>query len=76
MRDRKSRFLRNDVVGNPYIWGALILSIFLLLIATYAPGLSDVLNTVHPGARGWAVIVGLSLVPWMVGQILKQTGTL
>jgi Ca2+-transporting ATPase len=74
MRDRGSGILRNDVTRNIYVWGALALCSTLLLAAVYIPGLADVLKVVDPGARGWALVIGMSLVPWMMGQMLKQVG--
>ncbi len=68
MRDPSSSLLRNDVTRNSYVWGALALCSALLVAAVYAPGLSTVLKTVDPGARGWAIVVGGSLIPWIVGQ--------
>ncbi|GAB4334520.1 MAG: cation-transporting P-type ATPase [Candidatus Abyssubacteria bacterium] len=74
MRDANSRFFRNDITRNPYVWGALILCIGLLLMATYLPGLADVLQLAAPGANGWTLIIVMSLVPYVVGQILKSLG--
>jgi len=68
MRDPGSRILRNDITRNPYIWGALGLCTALLVAAIYLPGLSTVLKTVDPTARGWLTVFAGSLVPWMVGQ--------
>jgi Ca2+-transporting ATPase len=72
MRDRGSGFLRNDITCNGYVWGALVLCVALLLAAVYVPGLARVLQVVDPGAVGWALAAGMSLVPWVVGQVLKQ----
>ena len=74
LRSRGTSLLRNDVVRNPYVWGAVALCVVLLLTAVYLPGLSDVLKLTHPGARGWLVVIGLSLVPLVAGQILKSLG--
>jgi Ca2+-transporting ATPase len=72
MRDRGSDFIKNDVFLNPYVWGAIILSILLLLAAVYIPPLAEVLKITHPGLSGWALILGMSLIPWIVGQIYKS----
>lgn len=74
MRDRGSGFLRNDITRSPYVWGALGLCIGLLMAAVYVPGLSGVLKVVAPSVRGWALVIGMSLVPWVIGQVLKQIG--
>jgi Ca2+-transporting ATPase len=71
MRGRGSSFLRNDITGNPFVWGALALCIGLLLAAVYVPGLADVLKVADPGTKGWAVVIGMSLIPWAIGQILQ-----
>lgn len=68
MRGKISGPLRNEVTRNPYVWAALALCIVLLLAAVHAPVLSDVLRTVPPDARGWAVIAAMSLVPLIAGQ--------
>ncbi len=72
MRDRGSKFLKNDVTLNKWVWIALGLCTVLLILATYLPGLSDILNTINPGVRGWALVIGMSLAPWAVGQIWNQ----
>jgi len=72
MRERGSSLLRNDITGNPFVWGALVLCTGLLLAAVYVPGLADVLRVADPGTRGWAVVISMSLVPWAIGQILKS----
>jgi Ca2+-transporting ATPase len=72
MRDRGSDLLRNDVVNNPYIWGALGLCVLLLLAAVYIPPLAEVLKIVDPGLEGWGLILVMSLIPLLIGQNGKQ----
>jgi Ca2+-transporting ATPase len=72
MRAPGSGFLRNDVTENRFVWGALALCTVLLLAGVYLPGLSDVLRTSSPGARGWAIITCMSLLPWAGGQVVKE----
>jgi Ca2+-transporting ATPase len=74
MRDLGSRFLSNEVTRNVYVWGALVLCTALLLIAVYLPGLADVLKVTNPGLNGWLLVIGLSMVPLVIGQILKLFG--
>ena len=71
MRDSNSGLFRNEITQNPYVWGALLLCTGLLLIAVYMPGLSGALRTADPGANGWLLILGMSLVTLVVGQIAK-----
>ena len=72
MRDRDSGLFRNEITVNPYIWGALGICIALLLLATYAPGLSTALELVSPSLLGWELILAGSLVPLVLGQLLKR----
>jgi P-type Ca2+ transporter type 2C len=74
MRSNCSGLLRNEITRNRYVWGALGLCVLLLLAAVYLPILSTALDTVAPGLNGWLLIVGISLVPLIVGQVLKQAG--
>ncbi len=69
LRDRGSSLLRNDIVGNPWVWGALALCVALIGAAVHLPGLNTVLHTTNPGPSGWLLILGMSLVPWLVGQV-------
>ncbi len=72
MRDRGSHILRNDIVQNPYVWGALLLCIGLLLLAVYVPFLADLLSVARPGLEGWGLVIGMSLLPLIFAQILKR----
>ncbi|MEJ2747581.1 MAG: cation-transporting P-type ATPase, partial [Anaerolineae bacterium] len=71
MRDNDTGIFRNDITRNPYVWGALALCTGLLLAAVYLPVLSGVLQTVPPGVDGWGLVIGLSLVPLLIGQVWK-----
>jgi len=72
MRDRGTDFLDNEVVRNPWIWGALALCTALLIAAVYVPGLNTVLKVVDPGLTGWGLVLGASLLPYVAGQIFKS----
>jgi Ca2+-transporting ATPase len=71
MRDKGSNFLRNDVTRNPFVWGALGVCIILIMAAVYVPVFAQVLRVLHPGKEGWMVIVVMSLIPLIIGQILR-----
>jgi Ca2+-transporting ATPase len=70
LRDRTSTPWRNAVVRNYVIWAAISLCIPLLLLAVYLPGLAEVLSTEPPGLAGWGLIMAMSVVPFIVGQII------
>jgi Ca2+-transporting ATPase len=73
-RERGSSFLGNDVARNPWVWGALALCGLLLLAAVYLPGLSTVLQTTDPGLDGWGLVLGMSLLPCIAGQLWAARG--
>lgn len=72
MRDRESAPFRNEITRNAYVWGALVLCIGLLLLAVLVPVTAQVLHLTDPGHRGWLLIIGLSLVPLVLGQIFNR----
>jgi Ca2+-transporting ATPase len=69
MRTRGSSVVWNAIVRNPFVWGALLLCMLLIVAAVYLPGLNVVLSTTSPGVDGWLLAVGMSLVPLVVGQV-------
>jgi Ca2+-transporting ATPase len=71
LRRPGSSLFNNAVAKNPYVGGAVLLCIFLLLAAVYLPGISRLLKTVNPTAAGWLVVFGMSLVPFIFGQLLR-----
>jgi Ca2+-transporting ATPase len=68
MRDRGSRFLRNEIVRNPWVWGATAICSALLLAAVYVAPVSRVLHLPPPDARGWLVVLLASSLTWVMGQ--------
>jgi Ca2+-transporting ATPase len=69
MRDKNSRFFNNAIIRNPFIWGALALCSLLLAATVYVPLLAEVLGVANPGIHGWMLILIMSLLPMVVGQI-------
>lgn len=69
VRTRGSTFLGNNVVRNPWVWGALLLCSALLLATVAVPSVARVLELRTPSATGWMLILGMSLVPWAIGQV-------
>jgi Ca2+-transporting ATPase len=68
MRNRGSGLFKNQIVKNPYVWIAFSICTGLVLLALYIPALAGVLKLVHPGIKGWLLAIGISLVPYVVGQ--------
>lgn len=75
LRSPESTFFSNEIVRNPYVAGAIILCIFLLLATVYIPGLANVLNTQDPGKTGWYLLLGMSFIPFVWGQLLRSFST-
>jgi len=69
MRDKNSTLFNNAIVRNPFVWGALGLCSLLLAATVYVPLLAEVLNVVNPEAKGWMLILIMSLLPMVLGQI-------
>ncbi len=72
MRERGSSFTKNAMVKNPFIWGALALCTCLLMLTIHVPLLSTVLKVEHPGMVGMALVLGMSFLPLILGQILAS----
>jgi len=72
MRDFGSTPFCNDVIRNPFVWGAVALSVALLLVAVYFHPLATALSMVAPTSGQWLLILGMSFIPLVVVQILKQ----
>ncbi|HDS02016.1 MAG TPA: cation-transporting P-type ATPase [candidate division Zixibacteria bacterium] len=74
MRDLRSGFISNEITRNVYVWGALFLCTVLLLSVVYIPGPAKVIGVVPLDLKRWALILPMSLIPWIAGQIYKSVG--
>jgi Ca2+-transporting ATPase len=72
MRAFGSPLLRNDVTTNPFVWGALLLCIVLLAVSVYVTPIARVLQLTPPGSDGWALAVGMSLLPVIAGVFFHR----
>lgn len=70
LRSPDTTFFENDIIKNPYILGSIVLCSVLLLAAVFMPGLSDVLKTRNPDWNGWLLLLGMSLLPFVFGQLI------
>jgi P-type Ca2+ transporter type 2C len=72
LRRPDSTFFGNDIIKNPYVGGAIALCAVLLLASVYLPGLSNLLKTENPTWQGWLLLLAMSFVPFVCGQILRS----
>jgi Ca2+-transporting ATPase len=72
MRAPGSGFFSNEVTRNPYVWAALAVCALVLVGTAYLPGLATVLRVDAPGAAGWGLILGASLVPLAGGELYRR----
>ncbi len=75
MRHPRSGVLRNEVTANPWTWAALLLCTGLLAAPPYLPPVAEVMQLAPPTAAMWAIIVGMSLAPLIMTQIITVAVT-
>ncbi|RJQ71925.1 MAG: HAD family hydrolase [Desulfobacteraceae bacterium] len=71
LRSPGTRLRDNEISKNPFIGSSIVWCAVLLILAVYLPGLSDVLKTQNPGWQGWLLIVCMSLIPFLWGQVRR-----
>jgi len=69
MRHPGSHWADNEITRNPWVWGALLLCMALLLAAVHWSPLANVLSLVNPGPSGWLLSGVASVVPSVIGQL-------
>ncbi len=71
MRHPQSGPLRNEVTGNPWVWGALLLCTALLAVPPYLAPLAEVMHLTPPTPTMWAIILGMSFAPLILTQAVS-----
>jgi Ca2+-transporting ATPase len=70
MRSVDSGLLRNNIVRNPFVWGAIAVSGGLLALAIFFPPLASLLALERPAtSQAWILAVAGGLAPLVTGQI-------
>ncbi len=69
MRDPGSGLVRNEIVRNPWVWVAFGISLALLALAVYFGPLAAILGLVAIPARHWLLVLGVSVIPLVLGQL-------
>ena len=62
---------RLGVFSNKYLNRAILLSVALTLLVVYIPGVNTVFGTLAINAMDWLYIIGLSLIPFAIGELYK-----
>lgn len=71
MRNSDAAMFDDDVTRNPWVWAAIAVCAALLLMAVYAPPVAAVLQLKPPTPAAWMVVVGLALLPVVIGRIAE-----
>ncbi len=69
LRDAKTTLLASDVVRNRWVWGAVTLCVGLLVLAATFVPLTAVLDVQTLGLGAWVVVLTMSLLPLVLGQL-------
>ncbi len=72
MRDNMRHVIANEITRNIWIWIAIIVCLTLIGVAIYVPMLSELMNLSNPGVEGWLVILPMSLIPLVVGPLVRR----
>jgi Ca2+-transporting ATPase len=75
MRGAGSGLLENEVTRNPWVWASLVLCTALLVGPAYWRPFAGVLQLVQPDLTMWAIILGMSLAPLFVTQLVSAAAS-
>lgn len=70
-RSQMESALNKRLFSNRWLWGAIVMCVMLQIAAVYVPFLQVVLHTVPLNLEDWVLIMGLSLLPIFVVEIVK-----
>lgn len=71
MRDKNSGIFDNAIVKNKWVWRAIVLCLILIFGAIFVGPVAEVMQLIPPTGEGWLVVVVMSLIPLLVGQLQK-----
>ncbi len=63
-----------DLVSNPWLLAAVLLSVLLQILVVTLPGVRTVFSAVPLGGGDWAAVAGLSCVPFVISEAAKYAG--
>jgi P-type Ca2+ transporter type 2C len=70
-RSQRDSALNSRLFTNRWLWGAIVMCVLLQVAAVYVPFLQRVLRTVPLNLRDWGVVLGFSLLPVVIVELVK-----
>lgn len=70
-RSQMESTLNKRLFSNRWLWGAIAICVLLQVAAVYVPFLQVVLRTVPLNLEDWTLVMGLSLLPILVVEVVK-----
>ena len=70
-RSEKRSLFEIGVLTNRWLWGAIGLSLLLMILVTYMPALQGVFNTYSMTAAEWGICFGFALTILVVVEVAK-----
>jgi len=71
VRARGAPLFDNEVIRNPYIWGAFGICAVLIAAALTVPPLASALRLHFLTGVEWAIVAGFGLLPLVLREILR-----
>jgi P-type Ca2+ transporter type 2C len=71
---RRLSFFNNEVISNPWVWGAIFLSMGIILFAYYLPYLNQVLNLVPLSMEQLLAVIIFGFLSLIITQLIKKIG--
>ena len=72
LSSRKISFLTNEITRNLYIWGALLLCLFIIAVFYFVNPLNTAIGLQKLTASNWLIIAVTSIVPVFLIQLFKR----
>lgn len=72
MRDSETNIFDNQVTRNKNIWYAMIISMILIFVTVYVPGLNTIMKAVGLKIIDLGIIFAFSTIPVFIGLILDK----
>ena len=71
MRNSKKTIFEIGFFGNKFLIGAIVIGIVLQIGLTSIPSIAQMFKVTAIDSSHWGMVIGLSLVPFVVNEIIK-----